>query len=190
MWKTYGGCDLVGVGKDSLFGSVSHGRGWGCRGVGEIEVNRFSRPSGTGSYFARPTQPWKRWAIIIGPSGTRTRIRRPRTQIRPRRKTHIHPRPRTQIRPRTLEPTSIPDLELRFVQDLEPRSSPDLELGFVQDLELISVWDLELTSGQSPNWRDGGGRAGEVCGERDRRPGPQPGWRLPPVGEHSVTSGA
>ena len=33
--------------KDSPFGTVSHGRGSGCRGVAEIENDCFTRPSGT-----------------------------------------------------------------------------------------------------------------------------------------------
>ena len=68
--KTEGGCDLSGMGKDSLFGTVSHGRGWGCRGVAKIENKSFSRPPGTSSNLFKLTQRWKRWAILVGPYGT------------------------------------------------------------------------------------------------------------------------
>ena len=47
MWKSGGGYVLLRVGKAPLLWTLSHGRGWGCRGSVEIESASFNRPSGT-----------------------------------------------------------------------------------------------------------------------------------------------
>ena len=120
----------MGVGKDFLFGTVSHGRDWSCRGVAEIECQAFQSSLRDGfllcsydlalealGYYHR-----SRWdQIRIGP--------RLRTQISARTKTHIRRGTGGRIRPRPEVAfvrtwnASVLDVELTPVRDLESHQS-------------------------------------------------------------------
>jgi len=61
---------LLEMGKDSLFGTVSCDRGWGCRSF-RLPLERAVQSSLRDEFrFACLTQRWKRWAIFMGPYGT------------------------------------------------------------------------------------------------------------------------